>query len=256
MPARLHTVAYGALLLVRATLVVWADEFPPTWGGDYPPCERHAELLKHEHKDLGVRFATSDSELVAAFAHAMDFWASILDMEWHEEGNRNCSIQIVDGRRDLFEAAQVARAQFPQQPAFQGLVAFNPKSNLSESEKYVAAVHELGHLLGLPHNVSAQSVMFYLLVDGPVSLDAADLGALAARHTLRPLGRETALMVDPISIFIACNFANIQFVALSLFAIMRGLFSSRGSSPCQTHRGALLQIFNRYLSVSVSGLRR
>jgi len=43
----------------------------------------------------------------------------------------------------------------------------------------------LGHLLGLAHNPNSSSVMYFLRLDGPVFLDAADLSALATRHKLR-----------------------------------------------------------------------
>ena len=206
------------MLLLAGRLVVWANDASAAWGGNYPPCDRHAELLKYEHKELGVRFSTADPELAAEFARAMDFWAGVLDIDWREEDTRKCSIQIVDGSPDLFETAQVARAQFPQLPVFQGLVAFNPKANLPGGAKYLAAVHELGHLLGLPHNPNAQSVMFYLLVDRPVFLDATDLAALAARHRLRPLPMDQPLIIDSSSVLIACSFATIRFFAASRHA--------------------------------------
>ena len=172
-----------------------AGEPPGDWSGNYLPCDRHQEVLKREHMNLGVRFSTADAGLAADFARAMNFWATILDMEWHEEDSRGCSIQIVDGVPGLFPSTEVARAQFPGRPAFQGWIAFNPKRDLPSSERYLVAVHELGHLLGLAHNPSARSVMYYLCLDGAVLLDAADLAALAAHHRLRAGRPDTALTV-------------------------------------------------------------
>lgn len=163
-----------------------AGERPGDWNGNYLPCDRHRELLKHERMSLGVRISTSNPVLAEQFLRAMDFWARILDMDWHEENTQECSIQLVDGRRELFkETLQAARAQFPDQPAFQGWIAFNPNMDLTETELYLTSVHELGHMLGLPHNPSAWSVMYYLSLEGSVSLDTADLASLAARHKLR-----------------------------------------------------------------------
>jgi hypothetical protein len=164
---------------------VAAAELPGDWTGNYPRCDRHGELTNNEHMKLGVRFYTSAPEVRAAFVRAMDFWATVLDMEWYEENSTHCAIQIVDGGDNLFKSAQVARSQFPWRPRFQGWIAFNPKPVLTPSERYTIAVHEVGHMLGLPHNPSARSVMYYLSLDGVLLLDSADLAALSARHKLR-----------------------------------------------------------------------
>ena len=135
--------------------------------------------------NLGVRFSTSSPTLKVEFGRAMSFWASILEMNWHEEDSRACAIQAVDGDRDLFRPGEVARAQFPGLPAYQGWIAFNPRVSLPADELFLTAVHEVGHLLGLPHSSNASSVMYFLALDGPVFLDSADLAALATRHRLR-----------------------------------------------------------------------
>ena len=54
-----------------------------------------------------------------------------------------------------------ARSQFPDRPAFQGWIAFNPGSKLTQDEMFVVSVHEIGHLLGLPHNPSGSSMMYF-----------------------------------------------------------------------------------------------
>ncbi len=160
---------------------------PGEWTGNYTRCEQHTEVLKHEHMDLGVRFSTSNNELAVEFARAMDFWATILDMSWHEEDSRNCAIQIVDGFPRLFKPAEVARAQFPGRLSFQGWIAFNKNASLPANELFLTAVHELGHVFGLPHSHNASSVMYFLRLDGPAFLDDTDLAALATRHKLRAM---------------------------------------------------------------------
>jgi len=106
-------------------------------------------------------------------------------MAWHPEESRQCAIQIVDGHAGLFKPGEVARAQFPGTNSFQGWIAVNPKTSWTSGQLFSMAVHELGHLLGLPHSANASSVMFFLSLDSPVFLDDADLAALSARHQLR-----------------------------------------------------------------------
>ena len=159
---------------------------PPNWSGEYPPCNRHHDLLSREHVDLGVNLSTSNAVLARQFSRALDFWAAIVDLDWHEVDSQNCSIGLVDGTPGLFDSSVIAaRSQFPDRPEFQGWIAFNPVSRLTERQMFLVSVHEIGHLLGLPHNPSGSSVMFFLALDDSVSLDAADLNALADRHKLR-----------------------------------------------------------------------
>ena len=165
------------------------------WSANYSACDGRSELLKNASLKLGVRFSTSNPELQMEFTRALDFWARVLDMEWHEDSSRACAIQVVDGSPGLFMRAQVARAQLPNRSGFQGWIAFNPGISLSASDQFLVAVHELGHLFGLPHNASASSIMFYLQLDEPLVLDSADLRELATLHKLRIQGLDQPLLV-------------------------------------------------------------
>jgi hypothetical protein len=172
------------LPLVCASLA--GGESPANWIANYPPCNRHSELLRQEHMDLGVRVATANQILAEQFRRAMDSWANILDLDWHEDDTENCSIQLVDGERELFQPAAIAaRSQLPDRSDFQGWIAFNPRQTLSEIELYRISMHEIGHMLGLQHSSNAMSVMYGLDLEGEDWLDVTDLAALAAHHKLR-----------------------------------------------------------------------
>jgi len=175
----------AAILCLTVAVGICAGEHPGDWTGPYHACDEHAELSKTGHMSLGVRFATSKTGVATAFARAMSFWAQVLDMEWHTENGRECAIQVVDGHAGLFESAQSARAQFPTAQSFQGWIAFNPRMTLPADKLFTTAIHEIGHLLGLPHSTNPSSVMYFLQLDGPVCLDSADISALTARHKLR-----------------------------------------------------------------------
>lgn len=162
----------------------------PNWSGPYAPCKHHSDLINPEHIDLGVRISTSNTALAHEFERAMDFWAGVLDMDWHEVDSEDCSIQLVDGTPQVFNSATLcgclsARSQFPDRPNFEGWIAFNPALKFSRKEMFLDSVHEIGHLFGLEHNPSSFSVMYFSDVDTPASLDATDLESLAAHHKLR-----------------------------------------------------------------------
>ena len=86
-------------------LAVADGQTPANWNANHPPCNRHSELLKQGHMDLGVRVATANPVLAEQFRRAMDTWAEVLDLDWHEDDTQNCSIILVDGQRELFGAA-------------------------------------------------------------------------------------------------------------------------------------------------------
>jgi hypothetical protein len=173
-------------LWLLVCISVAEGETPANWTANYPPCNRHSELLRQGHMDIGVRVATSNPSLAGQFRHAMDSWARILDLDWHEEDTQNCSIQLVDGERELFQStAMAARSQLPDRLDFQGWIAFNPAQRLSETELYRISVHEIGHVLGLQHSANARSVMYFLNLEGLDWLDPTDLAALATHHKLR-----------------------------------------------------------------------
>ena len=137
---------------------------------------RTSRGLAHSRTDEYRRTVRhSNPELAAQFRLALDFWSKVLDLEWHEDNSRTCSLEIADGKRELFEPeidTMAARSQFPDRRAFQGWIAFNPAITLSKTELYRISVHEIGHVLGLHHNLDVRSLMYSLDLDCSDSLDA------------------------------------------------------------------------------------
>ena len=173
-----------------------ADQRTVNWSGPYAACTQHAELLKHDYMDIGVRFSTSNTDLEQQFRQALSFWSEVLDMSWHEDASDNCSIQLVEGTPEILKRTIVARSQFTDWDNFQGWIAFNPTVQLNRNELYLTAVHEIGHMLGLKHNPSAKSVMFYLDLEGQEYLDTSDLALLASHHKLRFQSRQRIPVVS------------------------------------------------------------
>jgi hypothetical protein len=152
------------------------------------PCEHVGELLKRDHMNLGVRFESRNPQVVREFKHAMNFWSKILDMEWHEDLNSTCAINLIDGTPDFINgtsAVLMHRKSIARGVQSSGTVAIDSIYELTAQEWYAISVHELGHLFGLHHNGNMNSVMFYMSVPGDQALDMADIAALSARHRMR-----------------------------------------------------------------------
>ena len=183
-----------ALAIILESSTFYAAQFT-NWAGDFAPCDRRFELLKHDRMTLGVRISTCHHSIGKEFRKAMDFWSTIVDMDWYDDDTSSCSINVVDGTPEIFVNAVIARSQFTEWDNFQGWVAFDGRAPLSKQDLYLTSAHEIGHLLGLKHNPSASSIMYFLDLDGTEVVDADDLAALALHHKLRiPVDHEPILV--------------------------------------------------------------
>ena len=155
------------------------------WAGPLQACASSQDLLKYGPRDLGVYVTTVNQKLATQFAKAMNFWTTVIDMRWHPESSTRCSLQLSDGQPELFDDSTIAKAHLVDGNGLSAWVAFNPKAPLTDSELYLTSIHEIGHLLGLAHNPSASSVMYYTNDAGATLLDGTDLKALSESHKLR-----------------------------------------------------------------------
>jgi hypothetical protein len=196
----LHHLWRLFISLNLVTVLSLADQRAVNWSGPYTACNQRTELLKHEAMDLGVKFSSSNPAIEREFRLALEFWSGVLDMRWHEDNSDSCALQLVDGTPQILQRSIVARSQFTDWDNFQGWIAFNPGAPLNQTEMYLTAVHEIGHMLGLKHNPNARSVMYYLDLEGPEYLDESDMALLASRHKLRPniRARLSVLPTDPL----------------------------------------------------------
>jgi hypothetical protein len=136
------------------------------------------------------------------FGRRSRFWNTVLDAYFYEETNLNaCVVRIINGGPDIMNHAMVARSQITELANFLGKIAVSPgaATETSSAEMYGAAVHELGHMLGLKHNTNIHSVMYFLDLDGNESLDSKDVSDLRAHHQLRPAAVSAGLLpIQPV----------------------------------------------------------
>jgi hypothetical protein len=133
------------------------------------------------------------------FRRSFSFWNTVLAANFHEETNLDsCAIRIVNAGPDILNNSMVARAQLTDRSSFRGKIVVSPEAAkaMSSAAIYGTAVHELGHMLGLKHNASSQSVMYFLNVNGTEVLDSKDILDLSTRHMLRAAALPTGISID------------------------------------------------------------
>jgi hypothetical protein len=182
---------------VAGVLAVWlgfapritagAEEEPQSnWTSADEPCAKYDDMRRPVLGDVGVKIDASEP-WADGFRKALSFWNTVLVVHFHEETNLSaCAIRIINGGPDILNSGIVARSQFTGRDNFRGKIAVSPRAatTLSSDEMYGAAVHELGHMLGLKHNASSRSVMYFLNVNGTEVLDSKDIFDLSSHHKL------------------------------------------------------------------------
>jgi len=131
------------------------------WSTPDQPCANYNDLKKYALGDIGVRIDVSDPAWAAAFRRALVFWNKVLDVNFYEEKNINaCALRITDGPLDMFADGHTAFAQFTDLGGFEAKIVVLPQVPLSPAGKFVNAVHEIGHIVDLRHNLDPVSVMY------------------------------------------------------------------------------------------------
>ena len=167
---------------------VSAQETPQSnWTSADAPCTKYNDLRKPDLGNIGVKIDAAE-RWAEGFRRALGFWNTVLAADFHEETSLDsCSVRILDAAPDVLNNAMVARSQLTEWKNFRGKIAVNPGAAkaMSSAEIYGTAVHELGHMLGLKHNASSQSIMYFLNVNGTEVLDRNDILDLGRLHKLR-----------------------------------------------------------------------
>jgi predicted Zn-dependent protease len=152
------------------------------------PCAKFEDLRKPVIGSAGVKIEAAEP-WPDGFRQALSFWNTVLNADFHEEVDLNaCSIRIIEAGPGILKGAVVARSQITDWANFQGRIAVGQveANRMNSAEVYATAVHELGHLLGLKHNASHRSVMYFLNVNGGAVLDREHILELRRHHELRP----------------------------------------------------------------------
>src|SRR5438270_13441005 len=65
------------------------------WTGPYKPCLNSAELTGQ--MSIGVRYDVSDRVVIGQFHRAFDFWAKLLDADFHDHQSISFAIAVIEG---------------------------------------------------------------------------------------------------------------------------------------------------------------
>ena len=170
------------------------------WTSADRPCAKYDDLRNPVLGNIGVKIDVSDAWAVA-FRRAFRFWNTVLAADFHEESSLSaCAIRVINGGADILNHSIVARSQITEWTDFRGKIAVRAGAaeQISSGEMYGVAVHELGHMLGLKHNESSQSFMYFLDINGTEGLDGKDIVGLSKHHKLRSTSVSIGLLpVEP-----------------------------------------------------------
>jgi hypothetical protein len=197
---RFCSIAITLFLTCAGTLFGGFTEARSNWTSPDAPCANFDNLRRPVIGNIGVKIDVA-GPWADGFRRALRFWNTVLSANFYEETNLNaCSVRIIDGDPDIVNRTVAARSQMTDRANFQGKIAVSQGAakDMNGAEIYASAVHELGHTLGLKHNESSRSVMYFLNLHGSEVLDCEDILELSRRHALQPeISEKSFLPIQP-----------------------------------------------------------
>jgi hypothetical protein len=183
--AAVKVAGHGSPALVATPV---RQEPQSNWTSLDAPCSKFDDLRKPLIGNIGVKIDAAEP-WADGFRSALRFWNQVLAASFYEETNLNgCSIRIIDGGPGVVSRTVAARSQIIELANFGGKIAVSRTAakDMTNAEIYASAVHELGHMLGLKHNASSRSVMYFFNLKGTEALDGEDTLELSKRQVLQP----------------------------------------------------------------------
>lgn len=151
-------------------------------------CAAADALLSPGPLHVRVRFADVTPEIQDATLVALKYWSGILDMDYRVDDDiRTCNLQVVMYNNCQYPQIMAVSTQPGVSRYFDAMIRVNPYSAIHAHGRMLVQMisHECGHTFGLGHSTDTQSIMYPILPQAGDTLDAADIAALAARHTMR-----------------------------------------------------------------------
>jgi hypothetical protein len=148
------------------------------------PCLDYGKLKNRDHIEIGVRIDTNNPTVVKAATEALNFWAGVIDLSWHRVYDDSCAIEFQPHAWQAGSSFRtVGGTKLPWKASFNGVVFFQ---YLQTNYDLAACFkHEMGHMLGLEHNLAQDSLMYPDISKSMLELTWDDKRHLRKFHTLR-----------------------------------------------------------------------